>query len=345
MARPDSSPTAVGREALLALLFSSIASTTSVPEMDTIRLGLEWFLNPDHTPLLLAKEHGWLEDAGLNLEVIEPEEHLDAVTAIEEGDMDVAVTEPLHLVEDRAAGRPVVGFTRFLHTNGGVMYRPDAGIERPRDLAGTRLQYPGAPGPGGPAIAGSMVEADGGTYDPDAFTPVDYGFYHTDALVDGEADAATLAFYNFELVEAAHRGLEAEFFALKDWGIPDFCQLVLISTPSRLEERRDAFARLVEVLRRGIDLLHQRPAEARAVYARRTGADLDDEQTDAIFGATLPCFTYDLSMTAQYYEQLEAWMAGRNLIDDRPGKGAYWTNALALPGPGTPSQETATALR
>ncbi|WP_263785161.1 hypothetical protein [Salinibacter grassmerensis] len=96
-------------------------------------------------------------------------------------------------------------------------------------------------------------------------------------------------------------------------------------------------------MRRGIDLLHQRPEEARAVYARRTGADLEDKQTDAIFGATLPCFTYDLSMTPQYYEQLEAWMTSRDLIDSRPGKEAYWTNTLALPGPGTPSQETATA--
>lgn len=311
--------------------------------MDTIRLGLEWFLNPDHVPLLLAQEHGWLADAGLELEIIEPEEHLDAVDAIEDGTMDLAITEPLHLVEDRAEGRPVVGFARFLHTNGGVMYRTDAGIERPRDLAGTRLQYPGAPGPGGPAIAGSMVEADGGTYDPEAFTPVDYGFYHTDALLDGEADAATLAFYNFELVEAAHRGLDADFFSLKNWGIPDFCQLVLITTPERLEERRDAFARLVGVMRRGIDLLHQRPEEARAVYARRTGADLEDAQTDAIFSATLPCFTYDLSMTGRYYEQLEAWMASRGLINDRPGPASYWTNALALPAPETPATEAVTA--
>jgi len=297
--------------------------------MDTIRLGLEWFLNPDHIPLLLADEYGWLDDAGLDLEVIEPEEHLDAIDAIEDGTMDVAITEPLHLVEDRAEGRPVVGFARFLHTNGGVMYPTGTGIERPRDMAGARIQYPGAPGPGGPAIVGTMIEADGGTYDPDAFTPVNNGFYHTDALMEEKADVATLAFYNFELVEARHRGLEADFFALKDWGVPDFCQLILITTPEILEARRNAFQRLVQVLRRGIDHLHQHPDEAKAVYFRRTGAD--DALTRDIADATLPCFTYDFSITDRYYAQLEAWMAERGLIDERPGAEAYWTNEFALP--------------
>ncbi len=299
--------------------------------MDTLRLGLEWFVNPDHVPLLLAQTHGWFADAGLEVEIVEPEAHLDAVDAIEDGALDLAITEPLHLVEDRAAGHAVVGFARFLHTNGGVMYLADSGIARPRDMAGARIQYPGAPGPGGPAIVGTMIEADGGRYDPDAFTPVNRSFYHTDALAEGEADVATLAFYNFELVEARERGLAAGFFALKDWGVPDFCQLILVTTEPLLEAKRDAFARFVGVLRRGIDALHQRPGEARTTYMQATETAADDAATGAIFDATLPCFTYDFSMTARYYERLAAWMHRRHLIDAPPAPAACWTNALALP--------------
>ena len=298
--------------------------------MTTLRLGLEWFLNPDHTPLLVAEEYGWFRDAGINLEVIEPDEHLDAVDAIEDGTMDLAITEPLHLVEDGAAGHAVAGFARFLHTNGGVMYRTDRGIERPRDMVGTRIQYPGAPGPGGPAIVGTMIEADGGSYDPDAFTPVNRGFYHTDALADGDADVATLAFYNFEIVEARHRGLDVDFFALKDWGIPDFCQLILIATPERLKAQRDAFTRFLRVLRRGIDVIHQRPTDARRIYVERTETDPDDALMNGIFNATLPCFTYDLSMTRRYYDQLEGWMSDRGWIDAPEAPVSYWTNDLVL---------------
>ena len=42
---------------------------------------------------------------------------------------------------------------------------------------------------------------------------------------------ATLIFYNFEVIEARGLGLRPDFFSLKDWGVPDFCQLVLFSTP------------------------------------------------------------------------------------------------------------------
>ena len=311
-------------------LFSQLVLST----MDTLRLGLEWFLNPDHVPLLLAQEHGWLADAGIDLEVIEPAEHLDAVDAIEDGTMDLAITEPLHLVEDRAEGRPVVGFARFLHTNGGVMYRTDTGIERPRDMAdGVRIQYPGAPGPGGPAIVGTMIEADGGTVAPDAFTPVNNGFYHTDALAEDDADVATLAFYNFELVEARHRGLDVDFFALKDWGVPDFCQLILITTPELLDAWRDVLERFVRVLQRGIDVVHQHPDEARRVYRAHTETDPDDALTNAVFDATVPCFTYDFAMTRRYYDRLEHWLHDRGLIDATPGADAYWTNDLVLPAP------------
>lgn len=297
--------------------------------MTRLRLGLEWFLNPDHVPFLLAQDRGWFGEAGLDVELIEPEAHLDAVEAIENGDMDCAVTEPLHLVEDRAKGELCVGFARFLHTNGGVM--ATAGIERPRDMVGKRIQYPGAPGPGGPAIVATMVEADGGPAGTeDGYGRVNNSFYHTDALAEDKADVATLVFHNFEIVEARSRGLDVRMFALKDWGVPDFCQLVLITHPDKLDAERETFAALVRVLRRGVDAVKQDPAAAREVYFRRTDSDPGDALTTAIYDATVPCFTHDFSMSADYYRRLEAWMAGRGLISETPGADVYWTNDLAL---------------
>lgn len=298
--------------------------------METLRLGLEWFLNPDHVPLLVGQEKGWFQEVGLDLELTVPEEHLDAVAEIQDGTLDLAITEPLHLVEDRAGGKDVVGLARFLHTNGGVMYFPESGIRRPRDMAGARIQYPGAPGPGGPAIVGTMIEADGGSYDPDAFKRVNNSFYHTDALEDGLADVATLVFYNFEVIEARHRGHDAEFFALKDWGVPDFCQLILITTTAVLEDRKEVFRPFLRVLQRGLDFVHQHPDEARRIYGERAEEDLDDAMTRDIFGATVPCFTYDFSMAPTYYDRLASWMQKTGLIDARPEPEACWTNGLVL---------------
>ncbi|RIO74256.1 ABC transporter substrate-binding protein, partial [Staphylococcus haemolyticus] len=89
--------------------------------MEKLIVGLEWFLNPDHLPLILGIEKGWFKEEALEIEMIEPEKHFDALEEIENNSMDIAITEPIHLVEDKATNQNVVGFARYLHTNGGVM--------------------------------------------------------------------------------------------------------------------------------------------------------------------------------------------------------------------------------
>ena len=209
------------------------------------------------------------------------------------------------------------------------MYLNSSGINRPRDMAQVRVQYPGAPGPGGPAIVRTMVEADGGV--TDELTPVNHGFKHTDALIEGLADVATLAFYNFEVVEANHRGHPASFFALKDWGVPDFCQLILIATPDRVAREAETFQAFVRTMARGLDVLHQSPAEARQIYFSRTETDPGDPLMTAIFDATVPCFTFDMTMADRYYTDLAGWMAKHGLVQAVPAPSDCWTNDLVLP--------------
>ena len=125
------------------------------------------------------------------------------------------------------------------------MFLESANITRPRDMCGKTISYPGSPGPGGPAIVQTMVEADGGSCELSSYGKHNGGFYHTKALQEGAADVATLIFYNFEVIEARGLGLRPDFFSLKDWGVPDFCQLVLFSTPQRIEELRPQLRALV----------------------------------------------------------------------------------------------------
>jgi putative hydroxymethylpyrimidine transport system substrate-binding protein len=297
--------------------------------MRPLRLALEWFQNPDHVPFFLAQREGWLKEAGLALELIEPREHFDAARALASGEVDVAITEPIHLVQDRLQDIPIVGFTRFLHTNGGVMTLDGLGVERPRDMAGKRVQYPGAPGPGGLAIVRTMIEADGGPADA-PLTPVNHSFYHTDALATGLADVATLVFYNFEVVEAQHRGLKPRLFALKDWGVPDFCQLILTAHERTLTDDEATLRALIRALRRGVDLIHQEPERARAVYSEATGSDPDDALTRAIFDATTRCFTHDFTMSADYYAGLSDWLQRTGQADRGVSPEQCWTNRLAL---------------
>jgi len=198
---------------LFVLLITLIVSTRAQHQCETddntcsnltkLRLGLEWFTNPDHLPLIVALKHGIFQNMGLDVDLVEPQDHWQAEEEILAGRLDVAVTEPLHLAQDAAQGKPVLGFSRFLHTDGGVLYDAASGIQRPADMCGKTISYPGSPGPGGPAIVQTMVQADGKMdCDIDSYGKHNGGFFHTDALQSGKADVATLVFWNFEIPEA-----------------------------------------------------------------------------------------------------------------------------------------------
>jgi putative hydroxymethylpyrimidine transport system substrate-binding protein len=50
--------------------------------MGILRIGLEWFKNPDHVPFFIAEELGWLAEVNIQTELIVPDFHLDALQVI-----------------------------------------------------------------------------------------------------------------------------------------------------------------------------------------------------------------------------------------------------------------------
>jgi putative hydroxymethylpyrimidine transport system substrate-binding protein len=321
-----------------------------------LRLGLEWFVNPDHLPLIVAQQHGIFQDFGLDVELVVPQDHWEAEQEILAGRLDIAVTEPLHLAQDAALGKPVLGFLRFFHTDGGVMYdqneQGSGSISRPRDMCGKTISYPGSPGPGGPAIVQTMVQADGKMDCPlDSYQKYNGGFFHTDAIASGNANLATLIFWNFEIPEATSRGLNVSFFSLKDWGVPDFCQLVLMTTPERYQQLKGPLRQLTLALKRATGIIHQQPALAKQYYLEyihtttTTGDDAADNKEDpnkddpsttminAILQATLPAFPNDYTMASEYYDRLMKWLVDTNQVDKEQASqvdiSSYWTNEMA----------------
>jgi len=132
-------------------------------DLEKMSLALEWFFNPDHLPFVIAQEKGFFAKHLLEVDIIEPQDHFDPLVDLQEGKLDAAVTETLHLLQYRAGeSKPnIVGFSRFFHTLGGVMYRKDGPfgkVTRPRDLASLTdpadgkktdsFAVPGSPGQG-----------------------------------------------------------------------------------------------------------------------------------------------------------------------------------------------------
>ncbi|MEM8754780.1 MAG: ABC transporter substrate-binding protein, partial [Pseudomonadota bacterium] len=80
--------------AALAALIAAPAAAA-----DKMTLILDWFVNPDHGPIILAEEKGYFAEEGLEVEVIAPADPSDPPKLAAAGRADLAISyQPqLHL--------------------------------------------------------------------------------------------------------------------------------------------------------------------------------------------------------------------------------------------------------
>src|SRR5574341_346393 len=230
-----------------------------------VTLALEWFLNPDHMPLVAAKARGFFREEGLDLSILVPtvpEESLDLVAC---GKADFAVGEQTNLIRFRDRGYPLISIGPLLvNTVVCLMYLKDGPIKRVENLKHRRVGWPGLeidlP------ILGTMLDAAGLTFDD--ILPVDVGFALTDALLTGKADAVFGAFVNYEQVEAESRGASVEFVSPTKYGVPDLYQLVVMTSDRMVNERPNLVRGFTRALTRGLTFTHQHSNEALGIYLK-----------------------------------------------------------------------------
>jgi putative hydroxymethylpyrimidine transport system substrate-binding protein len=287
-----------------------------------VTLALEWFLNPDHLPLVVAKEAGFFLDEGLHLSILVPtvpEESLDLVAC---GKADFGIGEQTNLIKARERGRRLISIGPLLdHTVVCLMYLKDGPIKRLQDLLNRRVGWPGLeidlP------ILGTMLEAAGLTHDD--IRPVDVGFGLTEALLSGKADAVFGAFVNYEQVEAESRGAAVEFVSPTDYQVPDLYQLVVMTSDDMIRRNPNVVHAFAKAYARGLDYTHAHPEEALGLYLK-AHAMADPVLSAKTFDATLPYFPKTLRQDGARWKTVHDWLHARGVITRRLPAATLFTN-------------------
>src|SRR3546814_10298930 len=89
--------------ALLALV--ALTATPAIAHAaDKLTLLLDWFVNPDHGPLVVAQEQGFFAAQGIEVEMIAPADPNDPPKLVAAGEADLAVSYEPQLHLQAAAG-------------------------------------------------------------------------------------------------------------------------------------------------------------------------------------------------------------------------------------------------
>lgn len=124
----------------VALAAGPGASRADAAEQLSVRL--DWSTHAIHAPFFLAKERGWYEDAGLDVQIEDGNGSTTTVQLVGSGQFDIGHASLAPMAIAKGAGLPVIAIAGFLRKGDmGVLVPVESDIRDPKDLEGKKVVY------------------------------------------------------------------------------------------------------------------------------------------------------------------------------------------------------------
>ena len=263
------------------LLTLSVANAKT----DKIIIGLDWFINPDHAPLIIAQKRGFFKEVGLQVEMIEPADPNDPPKLVAAGKLDLAISyQPqLHIQVDQ--GLPVVRVGTLVSVPlNSLVVLENGPIKSISDLKGKKIGF--SVGGFEEALLSGMLEK----YNI-KMTDVDLiniNFSLSPSLIAKKVDAVIGAFRNFELNQMDIVNHPGKAFYPEEHGVPSYEELIYISNvKNRNNPVFDKFFKAIQ--KATLTIINDPETTWKDFSTYRKG--LDDELNKRAFKDTLSRFT------------------------------------------------------
>ncbi len=217
---------------------------------EPVTLILDWFPNVDHAGIYGAVEEGYFADEGLDVSPEVPSDPTAALKQVGAGRAPFAISYAPEVLLARSQGVPVVAVGAVItHPLNSVIARTDRGIDGPEDLEGKTVGAAGVPSDR--PLLDAVVRSSGG--DPAQVRVRNIGYTLSPALAAGRVDAVIGAYWNVEQVELEEQGVDVRAFRLEEHGVPDYDELVVVTSDEVARERPELVRAFLAGLRRGQD--------------------------------------------------------------------------------------------
>jgi putative hydroxymethylpyrimidine transport system substrate-binding protein len=302
----------------LAAALVLLAGAAPAGAADRLTVLLDWFVNPDHAPLVIAAERGEFAKAGLAVELVAPADPSAPPRLVAAGEADVAITYQPSLYQQAAEGLPVARFgTLVAQPLNSLVVLADGPVSTLADLRGRTIGY--SVGGFEDALLARMLEGAGlGLAD---VTLVNVNFALSPALLAGRVDAVIGAFRNFELTQLRLEGKEGRAFLPEEHGVPAYDELIFIARRDALGDPR--LPRFLDAVGAAKRFMRDSPAEAEAVFFR-AHPELDDALNRQAYADTLAAFADDpRTLDRGRYEAFARFMTDAGLVTSLPPLDTY----------------------
>lgn len=283
-------------------------------ETRPVSLVLDWFPNVNHSGIYGGIDEGYFEDEGLSVTASVPSDPTASLKQVGAGRADFAISYQQEVLLARSEGVPVVAVGALVtHPLNTVLVRADRGISTPRDLEGKTVGVAGVPSDR--PLLESVVRSAGG--DPAKVRVRNIGFTLAPALAAGRVVAVIGAYWNVEQIELQREGVDVESFRLEEYGVPDYDELVVVTSDETIRDRPDMVRAFLRGLRAGQDWAATDQAGAvEALVA--ANEDLDPETVAAQLEVTAailsPPDEPTLTVDPGQWRRFADWMSENDLL-------------------------------
>ena len=304
---------------ILVTTLSLLLSSMSHAAKDQITVLLDWFINPDHAPLIVAEQTGLFDKASLDVILVEPADPSLPPKLAAAKKADVAISYQPSLMADLNNQLPLMRIGTIVNSPlNSLVVLADSGIQSISGLKGKTVGF--SVGGFEDAVLGAMLESQGLTLDD--VTLVNVNFALSPSLYAGKVDAVIGAFRNFELNQMDIDGRPGRAFYPEDHGVPAYEELILVTHPDFAGT--DKLERFLTVLDQATRLIINEPETSYRYFVSFRPDDLDNELNRRAWHDTLPKLARETRQTdPNSWNRFAHFMKDRGLIDSIPDQKTY----------------------
>ena len=304
---------------ILVTTLSLLLSSMSHAAKDQITVLLDWFINPDHAPLIVSEQTGLFDKASLDVILVEPADPSLPPKLAAAKKADIAISYQPSLMADLNNQLPLMRIGTIVNSPlNSLVVLADSGIQSISGLKGKTVGF--SVGGFEDAVLGAMLESQGLTLDD--VTLVNVNFALSPSLYAGKVDAVIGAFRNFELNQMDIDGRPGRAFYPEDHGVPAYEELILVTHPDFAGT--DKLERFLTVLDQATRLIINEPETSYRYFVSFRPDDLDNELNRRAWHDTLPKLARETRQTdPNSWNRFAHFMKDRGLIDSIPDQKTY----------------------
>ena len=294
------------------ILIISFMSLKSAHADDKVTLLLDWFINPDHGPVIIASEKGIFKDAGLEIEIIPPANPADPPKLVAAGKADIAISYQPQLHMQVHEGLPVTRVGTLVATPlNCLLVLEDGPIKTLSDLKNKKIGY-SISGMEQALLSAILKKAK---VNKDEVEYVNVNWSLSPSLMSRQVDAVIGAYRNFELNQMKIEGVKGRCFYIEEEGVPPYDELIFIVNNKNIN--KDVLTKFLDSIEKATQYIVNHPDETWKIFSNYS-KELNNELNEMAWYDTIPRFALrPAALDKRRYTRFEDFLYEEGLIDKK----------------------------